>query len=79
MVFHHALLIIDDVICLGGLGCLKEAMSLKDLSNKALAYVQKRHNSCLVKLRSLQKRATVRQESSQSAAGPSSSTSGSNR
>ncbi|XP_025083833.1 uncharacterized protein LOC112557623 isoform X6 [Pomacea canaliculata] len=65
--------------CNCALGCLKEAMSLKDLSNKALAYVQKRHNSCLVKLRSLQKRATVRQESSQSAAGPSSSTSGSNR
>ncbi|KAK7500923.1 hypothetical protein BaRGS_00007803 [Batillaria attramentaria] len=52
--------------CDSALGCLKEAMAQKDLNSKALTYVQKKHNSCLLKSRSLQKRMPARQESLQS-------------
>ncbi|XP_076450709.1 uncharacterized protein LOC143286794 isoform X2 [Babylonia areolata] len=42
--------------CEAALVCLKEAMAQKELNSKALAYVQKKHNSCLLKSRTLQKR-----------------------
>ncbi|CAL1530458.1 unnamed protein product [Lymnaea stagnalis] len=44
--------------CDSALGCLKEAMNQTDISNKALVYAQKKHNSCLLKSRSLFKRTT---------------------
>ena len=40
-------------------GCLKEAMNQSDIANKALVYAQKKHNSCLLKSRSLFKRSAV--------------------
>ncbi|RUS88420.1 hypothetical protein EGW08_003816, partial [Elysia chlorotica] len=45
--------------CDGALGCLKEAMNQTDIANKALVYAQKKHNSCLLKSRSLFKRSAV--------------------
>jgi hypothetical protein len=55
-------------------------MSHKDLTSKALAYVQKKHNACLVKVRTLQKRtATMRQESQSSGISSDLQSSSSNR
>ena len=61
-------------------GCLKEAMTEKELNSKALAYVQKKHNSCLLKSRTLQKRAlAARQESHSSGLGSDITSSAGNR
>ena len=38
------------------LGCLKEARTQHGLNSKALTYVQKKYNSCLLKFRTLKKR-----------------------
>ncbi|GFN82038.1 inactive ubiquitin carboxyl-terminal hydrolase 54 [Plakobranchus ocellatus] len=49
--------------CDGALGCLKEAMNQTDIANKALVYAQKKHNSCLLKSRSLFKRSAAQNSS----------------
>ncbi|XP_022314850.2 uncharacterized protein LOC111119207 isoform X5 [Crassostrea virginica] len=53
--------------CSQAIECLKKAIKIPNLPSQSYTYGQKKHNSCLLKLRSLQKKAALmRQESNSS-------------
>nr|XP_011448987.2 filaggrin isoform X5 [Crassostrea gigas] len=53
--------------CSQAIDCLKRAIKIPNLPSQSYTYGQKKHNSCLLKLRSLQKKAAMmRQESNSS-------------
>ncbi|XP_048760208.2 uncharacterized protein LOC125669610 isoform X4 [Ostrea edulis] len=53
--------------CSQAIECLKRAIKIPNLPNQSYTYGQKKHNSCLLKVRSLQKKAAMmRQESNSS-------------
>ena len=52
--------------CQQAIDQLQNAMRMPDIGQTSYTYAQRKSNSCLLKLRSLQKRLMVRQESNQS-------------
>ncbi|KAK3599306.1 hypothetical protein CHS0354_028670 [Potamilus streckersoni] len=52
--------------CQKAIDCLKQAMKLPNISQQSYVFAQMRHNSCVLKSRSLQKKSLMRQESNTS-------------
>ncbi|XP_052068327.1 uncharacterized protein LOC127707697 isoform X3 [Mytilus californianus] len=52
--------------CNSAIDCLKQAMKMTNISHQSYQFAQMKHNSCILKLRSLQKKNMFRQESNSS-------------
>jgi len=52
--------------CNSAIDCLQLAMKMPNLSHQSYKFAQMKNNSCILKLRSLQKKMTLRQESNSS-------------
>lgn len=52
--------------CSSAIDYLKQAMKMQNLPHQSYQFAQMKHNSCILKLRSLQKKVMLRQESNSS-------------
>ncbi|XP_071129305.1 serine-rich adhesin for platelets-like isoform X2 [Mytilus edulis] len=53
-------------LCNSAIDCLKQAMKMTNITHQSFQFAQMKHNSCILKLRSLQKKNMFRQESNSS-------------